>query len=115
MEPAEVSVVIPTIGRPRLLEQALASLGQCDPGPADIVVVDQSGAPDTSWVVSQSGLDEARVVQSTGKGIGLAGNAARLVRPITFDSFATRLLATMPVDELTVAGPPTMLMLGLTE
>jgi superfamily I DNA/RNA helicase len=40
------------------------------------------------------------VVRELKDRIGAVGNAARLVRPITFDSFATRLLATMPDDQL---------------
>ena len=38
---ADVTVVIPTVGRP-LLRQCLGSIAAADPRPAEVIVVDQS-------------------------------------------------------------------------
>jgi glycosyltransferase involved in cell wall biosynthesis len=38
-----LSVVLPTIGRAELLVACLASIAACEPGAAEIIVVDQSG------------------------------------------------------------------------
>ena len=72
---APASVVVPTIGRPAQLREALASLAACRPGPAEVVVVDQSGAAETSDVVSAFAGAGMRLLHCTGRGIGRAINA----------------------------------------
>jgi len=71
---AEVSVVIPTIGRPALLLAALESLSACEPRAAEILVVDQSTNQVSEPVLGQVDLPEARVIRSSGQGIGRAAN-----------------------------------------
>lgn len=87
------SVVIPTIGRPRLLAQCLTSLAACDPAPAEVVVADQS--PDlSSGTVADTGRPlEVRVVPCSGTGRGRAVNAglraARYERVLVVDDDMT--------------------------
>ena len=50
---APVSVVIPTVGRPELLSECLRSLERCDPRPAEVIVVDQSGDRSLDEVVER--------------------------------------------------------------
>ena len=71
---APISVVIPTIGRPRLLAQALESLSRCLPAPAEVVIVDQSRESASAHAVSDSGLSQARVVHCERRGVGTAMN-----------------------------------------
>ena len=52
---ADVSVVVRTIGRPVLLEKALASLARCQPRPAEVLVVDQSEELSGAAVVDAPG------------------------------------------------------------
>lgn len=59
-----VSVVVPTIGRVALLAACLESIGQCDPRPAEIVVVDQSADPEIRSLVDGFGGVGARLVVS---------------------------------------------------
>jgi GT2 family glycosyltransferase len=67
--------VIPTIGRTELLRQCLVSLLGCVPPPAEIVVVDQSGAGAVTAMVGALGkADLVRVVTSDGRGIARATN-----------------------------------------
>jgi len=47
-----VTVVVPTVGRPELLESCVASLAACDPRADEILVVDQSGGPEVAAVVA---------------------------------------------------------------
>jgi GT2 family glycosyltransferase len=70
---ADVSVVIPTAGRPALLAEVLASLAQCRPRPAEILVASQNASSDAA-VVAASGVPGARLVPSQGRGIGRAVN-----------------------------------------
>ena len=73
MTPA--AVVIPTIGRPVQLRAALDSLARCQPRPAEVVVVDQSGGQDVRSVVeSFTGPLGARWLRSDARSIGLAVN-----------------------------------------
>ena len=74
MTVADVSVIIRTIGRPRLLADALQSLHRCRPAPAEVVVVDQSDTEETAAVVAASPLAGVRLVRSTGRGHSLALN-----------------------------------------
>jgi GT2 family glycosyltransferase len=76
------SVVVPTIGRVELLRQCLLSLLACEPAPAEIIVVDQSGAGAIVRLVQEldSG-DRIRVVTSDGRGSARAINdGVRAVR-----------------------------------
>src|SRR4051812_48322828 len=77
-----VSVVVPTIGRDRLLDACLGSLLTCSPAPAEIVVVDQG--PDAVVVncvrralAERPPVDgcSVRVVANAGRGIARATNA----------------------------------------
>jgi glycosyltransferase involved in cell wall biosynthesis len=56
-----VSVVIPTVGRPELVAQALESLGRCDPRAAEVLVVDQSADRSASDVVGRFSHVRARL------------------------------------------------------
>ena len=72
---ADVTVVIPTVGRP-LLRDCLSSIGAADPRPAEVIVVDQSASDDVAaWVaaVRAEGL-RARHVPSRETGIATATN-----------------------------------------
>jgi GT2 family glycosyltransferase len=71
---AAASIVIPTIGRPDLLRDTLASIGECEPSPGEVVVVDQGEDDSTEAVVRDSGVDGARTLTSRGRGRGLAVN-----------------------------------------
>src|SRR5829696_5833042 len=57
-----VSVVVPTIGRPALVESLLESLARCDPRASEIVVVDQSHTEPLARVVSKFDHIGARLV-----------------------------------------------------
>ena len=74
MSVADVSVVIPTIGRPELLEQAMKSLEACEPRPAEVVVVDQSDQLISAPIVERSALPRARTIASSGRGVAVALN-----------------------------------------
>ena len=69
------SVVIPTIGRPARLGEALASLSSCRPAPAEVIVVDQSEGDETRKLVEGFADKDVRLVPSAGRGIGRALNA----------------------------------------
>jgi GT2 family glycosyltransferase len=69
-----VSVVIPTIGRPDELRTTLTSLAACRPRAAEILVVDQSRAPQVAAVVAEFAGVNAGHVESAGRGIALAVN-----------------------------------------
>ena len=71
---AGCSVVVPTIGRLPLLRQCLESVLACRPGPAEVVVVDQSAGDDVRALVEGMGAPELRLVQDPGRGIGRALN-----------------------------------------
>jgi GT2 family glycosyltransferase len=71
---AEVSVVVPTIGRPRLLRDLLASLAACDPAPSEILVVDQTSDGVSQPVVEQYAAHAARIVPCDGSGVARARN-----------------------------------------
>ena len=72
---ADVTVVIPTVGRP-LLRDCLRSIAAADPRPAEVIVVDQSAGDDVAaWVaaVRADGLP-ARHLPSRETGIASATN-----------------------------------------
>lgn len=48
-----VTVVVPTIGRPQLLDACLASLAACDPRADEVLVIDQSGGDAVQSVVER--------------------------------------------------------------
>ncbi len=68
-----VSVVIPTIGRPDLLDRCLASIAACQPGADEVLVVDQSDGA-VAKVVRSHGQRGARLVRCTGRGIATGTN-----------------------------------------
>jgi GT2 family glycosyltransferase len=74
-EREQVSVVIPTIGRIALLRECLDSLAACRPGPAEVVVVDQSGGPEVADLVLGYSELSAHVVESEVRGVAAARNA----------------------------------------
>jgi GT2 family glycosyltransferase len=69
-----VSVVVPTVGRPELLERCLASLGRCRPRADEVLVVDQSAGEVVAAVVAghEPGV---RLLRSGPPSIGRALNA----------------------------------------
>jgi O-antigen biosynthesis protein len=71
---APVSVIIPTVGRPRLVEQALASLARCDPRAAEVLVVDQSTDSSVAEVVERFSEVGARVVSLPDPNLSRARN-----------------------------------------
>jgi len=70
----EVSVLIPTIGREKLLRACLDSIAACRPAPAEVVVVDQSGDDRIAELVSGYRELGARVVRSQGRGVANGRN-----------------------------------------
>ena len=70
-----VSVVLPTIGRPELIRDCLASLERCDPPAAEIIVVDSSTDDGVADVVRTFEHIAARVVAYPANGLGHAFNA----------------------------------------
>jgi GT2 family glycosyltransferase len=69
-----VSVVVPTIGRTKLLEQCLRSVLACAPGPDEIVVVDQGGSTDVDRIIRELGSVRVRRVPCDGRGTARAMN-----------------------------------------
>jgi GT2 family glycosyltransferase len=67
-------VLVPTIGRVEQLRSCLASLGACQPRPAELLVVDQSGGGDVAAAVADFEGLGATTVASEGRGIALATN-----------------------------------------
>jgi GT2 family glycosyltransferase len=74
MKRADVSVVIPTVGRPELLDRLLSSLAECDPGPAEVLVVDQSDEQLSSPIVTRYESFGHRLVPCDGSGAARARN-----------------------------------------
>jgi GT2 family glycosyltransferase len=69
-----VSVVVPTIGRPALVQSLLESLARCDPRASEIVVVDQSHTEALARVVSKFNHIGTRLVLCEGRGEGRGRN-----------------------------------------
>ena len=69
-----ISVVVPTIGRVELLTACLESISACAPAPAEVLVVDQSGAPEVAELVDRHAAMNARLVPCDGRGIALGTN-----------------------------------------
>lgn len=66
-----ISVVIPTIGRPELLRSCVASLRACEPAPAEVIVVDQSG---NDTIAVEARRDGVRLIDCQRRGIGIGTN-----------------------------------------
>jgi GT2 family glycosyltransferase len=60
-----VTVVVPTVGRPELVSACLDSLARCEPRPAEILVIDQSGADEVRRVVDRFAGFDARAIELT--------------------------------------------------
>jgi GT2 family glycosyltransferase len=73
-ETVPISVVIPTVGRPRLVAQALESLVRCDPRAAEVLVVDQSPDDSVAEVVTRFAHIGARRVPLAESNLPLARN-----------------------------------------
>ena len=69
-----VSVIVPTIGRPGLLEGCLRSVLACDPPADEVVVVDQSGGQEVVALLATLGASSLRHVPCEGRGIARAMN-----------------------------------------
>jgi GT2 family glycosyltransferase len=71
---ARVTVVVPTIGRPELVKDCLASLTRCDPRADEILIVDSSTDDRVSRVVESFSDLGARVIPCARRGLGTAFN-----------------------------------------
>jgi GT2 family glycosyltransferase len=69
-----VSVVVPTIGRPKLLAQCLQSVTACRPRAAEVLVVDQSHDPEVARVVDGFAPAGVRLVPCAGLGVSRGRN-----------------------------------------
>jgi GT2 family glycosyltransferase len=69
-----VSVIIPTVGRPRLLQAALESIAACVPRAAEMIVVDQSEGDEVRVVVDRFAPLGVRVVNLSARNKPLALN-----------------------------------------
>lgn len=69
-----VTVVVATIGRVELVGACVESVLACDPGPAEVVVVDQSGGPEVADRLARCADPRVRVVPCAGTGISRAAN-----------------------------------------
>jgi GT2 family glycosyltransferase len=71
-----VSVVVPTIGRSRLLRACLGSIFACDTHPDEVLVVDQSGNAAAEQVVEEYSALGVTLLQCRPAGIARAMNLA---------------------------------------
>lgn len=71
---APVTVVLPTIGRPRLIRTCLESLASCEPRAGEILVVDSSVDADVERVVAAFSSVGARTIHCDRPGLGTAFN-----------------------------------------
>lgn len=69
-----VSVVVPTIGRSKVLRECLASVAACRPGAAEILLVDQSHEPEVAALAAELEPSGVRLVPSQGRGAARARN-----------------------------------------
>ncbi|HVL91736.1 MAG TPA: glycosyltransferase [Acidimicrobiales bacterium] len=72
--PVPVSVIVPTVGRRELLARCLRSVLACDPPPAEVVVVDQSGATAVVELLAELGSPAVVRVACDGRGTARAMN-----------------------------------------
>jgi GT2 family glycosyltransferase len=70
----DVSIVLPTIGRPELIRACLDSLSRCDPRAGEILVVDSSADGAVADVVAGFASAGARRIYCGAKGLGNAFN-----------------------------------------
>jgi GT2 family glycosyltransferase len=77
-ETANLSVVIPTVGRPELLRSALRSIEACSPGPAQVVIVDQGDGAASRAASDVVPAARLTVVKQQRRGIAAATNAGLL-------------------------------------
>jgi GT2 family glycosyltransferase len=113
-KPVDVSVVVPTIGRPRQLAACLESIAEGDRRPAEVVVVDQSGGHEVAAVVERFTGVGARVVPSAQRGVARARNlglreAAHDVVLMTDDDCTVDRTWTRTARELMEPGMPLIL------
>jgi GT2 family glycosyltransferase len=71
---APVSILLPTIGRPELLQACLDSLAQCKPPADEIVVIDSSEDEAVAGIVADFAAAGARRIPGRTAGIGGAFN-----------------------------------------
>jgi GT2 family glycosyltransferase len=71
---ASVTVVLPTIGRPELVDRCLASLTACEPRADEILVVDSSPDDAVARVVARFGEAGVRLIRCDAPGLGTAFN-----------------------------------------
>ncbi len=77
----DVTVIVPTMGRPEQLRRCLASLCSCDPRPEQILVVDQSGMEAVAAVVRAHAGHGVELERSHGVGMAEGTNTgARAAR-----------------------------------
>jgi O-antigen biosynthesis protein len=76
MNEAPVTVIVPTLGRTAQLEACLASLAECQPRAAEVLVVDQSGSPELRHLTERYSTSGARYLYSQPRGKGRASNLA---------------------------------------
>jgi GT2 family glycosyltransferase len=62
------SVIVPTVGRAAQLEACLDSLAACEPPPAEILIVDQSGSGEIEALAERFAAAGARYIRCDGKG-----------------------------------------------
>lgn len=73
-ETRPMSVVVPTVGRPGLLQACLASLASCVPRADELLVVDQSGDSSVREVVAGFASVGARYIACSGRGVSRGRN-----------------------------------------
>jgi GT2 family glycosyltransferase len=113
-KPVDVSVVVPTIGRPLQLAACLESIARGDRRPGEVVVVDQSGGEEVAAVVERFADAGARVVRSSERGVARARNlglreAAHDVVLMTDDDCTVDRSWTTTAHELVEPGAPLIL------
>jgi len=94
-EPAPVTVVVPTIGRPELAA-CLGSLAACSPRAEEVLVVDQSEGEDVRELVESLHRPDFRVVACERRGVAHGTNVGL--------SLASRSIVLVTHDDCTVDG-----------
>jgi glycosyltransferase involved in cell wall biosynthesis len=73
---APITVVLPTRDRPTMAQDAVQSVLRCSPPPAELIIVDQSDAPDQpATEFGGNGSTRIRIERPTTKGLSNAVNA----------------------------------------
>jgi GT2 family glycosyltransferase len=108
-KPLDVSVVVPTIGRPLQVAACLESIAAGLRPPAEVVVVDQSGGTEIAAIVEPFQEIGARVLPSAQRGVARARNlglreAAHDVVLMTDDDCTVDRAWTSTADELMEPG-----------